>query len=1352
VDFIKEKGTIYIPGIYAQDKFFVLDLNGDGISQLYRRFSSPSSGGPGFSSIRYPDGLNTWFVKEIQNGIGEKIEVKYSNLSEPDDVYTLGSGANFPVKDVTPSLFVVSDVIYSNGGSSDITSKYYYSGAKIHSKGKGFLGFMSTKRKNMTTGIVSESNNILNTRYYTLVPQSSETRYGTSNKISGTTSDITLVYTGNKRFWTRTNSITKTDHLKNTSVKQAFTNYYEYGNPGTIKTEFFSGGANSGISTEKVITYTGKDGGSWCDNKPQTVTTTKTNENGSQTRTTEYDYFDNGNLKSKTQDPDKAEEVKTVFDDYDDFGNPGLKSTVTNSGTHTTIFDYSDSGVFLEREEDKASGFSSSYNFDDTNGLLMSETDHLGLTTKYEYDGFGRQTKATYPDGTYSVKSLQWAGGEGRGGAVYYSYEESSGQSPVWTWYDGQGRELRKEYYGFKDDKKIWVDTDYYSETGRLESVSKPYFAEGSKEPAESYTYDDEGRMLTKKTPMGTTTMAYDGLTTTITSPRSVKVKTVNAAGQTVSSTVDGRSVTFYYYPSGKVKESTPQGGKAVEMAYDLRGNRTKITDPDAGIVENTYNGFGEVLSEKYIMGSGEDERTVTTSYTYDESGRLEKEDRNGTITNYKYNGSNGFLESVKNPDHELTYVYDEGSDKSLGRPTSINEKIDGNTFTSRTTYDAFGREQKHTYPSGFYVRNTYTKYSHLEEVKGSNGKSIWKGEVANALGQFKKIKKGGKTTTFGYDEKDRVESIYLPDIIDHFYKFNDKGNLKSREDRLTSHKEIFTYEKHQLKTWKIEQNGNVASTFSMDYDEHGNITGKSDLGYEMQYNDERPHAISGIKGNPSLISDQEQIITYTDFKKIATVTEGDHNLTLTYGIDDQRRKGVFKTNNEITLTRYYLGDYEEEQTPDGKKRKIHYLSGGDGLSAIYVEEDGNSNFYYAYTDYLGSLTVLTDKDGNVEERQAFDPWGNRREPSDWTSLITTPVSNITGRGYTMHEHLDGFALINMNGRVYDPQIARFLSPDPQLQAPGYWLNYNRYGYCYNNPFIYTDPSGEFIFTLLASVIPGAQFLLPLAVSTDIGWMQGGMRASMQGQSFWSGAWKGGVVGAVGGGLGMIGGAGMPFVQNLLLGTGQGALVGGLDAALWGNDIGNGMLWGAAGGAVFTTLTSENFSNSLKGEGFYTNENVFNNMMKRGMGEQAILNYFGFDGTYTGTTKGPGYVNGGGKGTSFFGSTDPQTGNIKYGDLAFDSYEKLKMTYNKEMYHSLRVKNGIPLESQGTAFGKHLKYYPEERLGFIHAYKNQGLYPSAGKGLMGNISFYQSQSFNLNPSQYYSAKWWHFVYKIPRRW
>ena len=47
-----------------------------------------------------------------------------------------------------------------------------------------------------------------------------------------------------------------------------------------------------------------------------------------------------------------------------------------------------------------------------------------------------------------------------------------------------------------------------------------------------------------------------------------------------------------------------------------------------------------------------------------------------------------------------------------------------------------------------------------------------------------------------------------------------------------------------------------------------------------------------------------------------------------------------------------------------------------------------------------------------------------------------------------------------MNGRVYDPLTAQFLSPDPFVQSPDNWVNYNRYGYCLNNPLIYSDPSG----------------------------------------------------------------------------------------------------------------------------------------------------------------------------------------------------------------------------------------------------------------------------------------------------
>jgi len=66
----------------------------------------------------------------------------------------------------------------------------------------------------------------------------------------------------------------------------------------------------------------------------------------------------------------------------------------------------------------------------------------------------------------------------------------------------------------------------------------------------------------------------------------------------------------------------------------------------------------------------------------------------------------------------------------------------------------------------------------------------------------------------------------------------------------------------------------------------------------------------------------------------------------------------------------------------------------------------------------------------------------------------------LTPRGFTGHEHLDNVGLIHMNGRVYAPEIARFVSADPLIPSPKNLQSYNRYSYTVNNPLRYTDPSG----------------------------------------------------------------------------------------------------------------------------------------------------------------------------------------------------------------------------------------------------------------------------------------------------
>ncbi|MDD4489577.1 MAG: RHS repeat-associated core domain-containing protein, partial [Paludibacter sp.] len=147
-----------------------------------------------------------------------------------------------------------------------------------------------------------------------------------------------------------------------------------------------------------------------------------------------------------------------------------------------------------------------------------------------------------------------------------------------------------------------------------------------------------------------------------------------------------------------------------------------------------------------------------------------------------------------------------------------------------------------------------------------------------------------------------------------------------------------------------------------------------------------------------------------------------------------------------------------------------------------------NNTLYYVHTDRQGSLERITNTSGTIVTAYAYTPWGGR--------ILLSGV-NITDCGYTGHEHLVALNLINMNGRVYDPVLARFLSPDPYVQAPDFTQSFNRYAYCLNNPFKYVDPSGEFLTWSINSngFSIGLNFCLagvPLGFGISVGFSGGG--------------------------------------------------------------------------------------------------------------------------------------------------------------------------------------------------------------------------------------------------------------------
>ena len=273
-------------------------------------------------------------------------------------------------------------------------------------------------------------------------------------------------------------------------------------------------------------------------------------------------------------------------------------------------------------------------------------------------------------------------------------------------------------------------------------------------------------------------------------------------------------------------------------------------------------------------------------------------------------------------------------------------------------------------------------------------------------------------------------------------FSFEDgTGNLLSRTG-MDSQTEDFTYDCLDRLT---SVSGSNYQTFT--YDPNGNQDYKSGAGY-LSYGTAHPHAAIGAT-NDGDIPSTPQSISYTPFGKILSITEGNNTMDFTYGPDEERWKTELTNGNSLVRTTIYGDNYEQVTDANGQTRHIYYLDG-----AVYVLDDGatSGRLYFAFTDHLGSITRLYSEYGNEVFAAEYDAWGKQ----------TVTVDSLDfRRGYTGHEMMPEFGLINMNGRLYDPVLGRFLSPDNYVQLPDFSQSFNRYSYCLNNPLKYTDPSGE---------------------------------------------------------------------------------------------------------------------------------------------------------------------------------------------------------------------------------------------------------------------------------------------------
>ena len=181
-------------------------------------------------------------------------------------------------------------------------------------------------------------------------------------------------------------------------------------------------------------------------------------------------------------------------------------------------------------------------------------------------------------------------------------------------------------------------------------------------------------------------------------------------------------------------------------------------------------------------------------------------------------------------------------------------------------------------------------------------------------------------------------------------------------------------------------------------------------------------------------------IATYNSFASY-------HN---TGGLDGYILQPTERQWHSTSTTRYYAPNFEREVV-GGKTTDYTYINNPNGLVAAIKTSGSKHDAMLLATDHLGSIVGVWNASGTLLKEHRYSAWGLR------TSSTASPRLR---RGFTGHEHLPQFGLLDMQARLYDPHLGRFLAPDPYVQAPERPINFNRYAYCFNNPLKYTDPTG----------------------------------------------------------------------------------------------------------------------------------------------------------------------------------------------------------------------------------------------------------------------------------------------------
>ncbi|MER5731427.1 putative T7SS-secreted protein [Streptomyces sp. NPDC002138] len=699
---------------------------------------------------------------------------------------------------------------------------------------------------------------------------------------------------------------------------------------------------------------------------------------------------------------------------------------------HTTRFEWSEEGRLLAVIRPDGRAARAEY---DARGLPLKVQNPDGTTVRQTYDAGGRRTSVTGPSGattrfTYDARGHLASVTDGLGATTTV---RSDPAGLVVSTTDPLGATTTYERDAFGRPVAV---TDPLGRTTRLTwsvegRLLRRAYADGS---AESWTYDGEGNCLTHTDPAGGVTVSEYGdfdLLVARTGPDGARYAFAHDAELRLTEVTNphGLSWSYGYDPAGRLARETDFDGRALTYAHDAAGRLVSRTNVLSEVTHYEHNALGQVTRKVSPEGP--------VTYEYDVSDQLA---------------------SVSSPRSTVTWLRDR-----TGRVRA--ETVDGRTL--RYAYDALGRRTTRTTPSGARSEWTYDEAGRRAALTTSGRTLTF---THDATGQELTRAVGSVTLTHEYNDLGRLtsQSVVGQDgrtLQRRGYSYRADGGLTGIEDSLTGAR-TFTLDAASRVT--AVEAGSWSERYA--YDDAGNQTSATwpDRHPGAEARGARTYAGTRLE-RAGAVRYEYDALGRTVLRQKTRLSRKPDTWRYEWNAEDQLAAVTTPDGVRWTYTYDPLGRRTSKQSPtervlftwDGATlceqttgpvtltwthRGLHPLTQTERLDRG-GQDEVDDRFFAIVTDLIGTPTQLIDEAGEVAWRTRTTLWGTTTWNRDAPAY--TPL-RFPGQYYDPESGLHHNVF-----RAYDPETARYLTPDPLGLSPA--PNPTTY---VHNPHTWADPLG----------------------------------------------------------------------------------------------------------------------------------------------------------------------------------------------------------------------------------------------------------------------------------------------------